>query len=85
MEPEQETSNLKKELAEKGKEYNLEIQPNADKVESLLKAFIAKKKRLNTDLNYCPCRVGEIPDNICPCKFTREGGKEFCTCRLFRE
>ena len=43
----------------------------------------AIKKRLVIRDGYCPCRVEENEDTICPCKDARENGH--CCCKLYVE
>ena len=41
------------------------------------------RNRIKLRNGYCPCRVEESEDTLCPCKEMREEGK--CCCKLFVE
>ena len=52
--------------------------------EPVIRALLEKHERYGDF--YCPCKARTVPENICPCKETREGDVELrgkCSCRLF--
>lgn len=56
----------------------------SDFKERVIQALL-KKQESYGDF-YCPCKARTVPENVCPCKETREGDVELngkCSCRLF--
>ncbi|MCX6090484.1 MAG: hypothetical protein NTX88_09005 [Candidatus Atribacteria bacterium] len=52
--------------------------------EAVVKGLLSKNQRFGDF--YCPCRIDNIPENICPCLFTRQGDVEKngkCHCGLY--
>lgn len=52
--------------------------------EPLIEALLKKYERYGDF--YCPCKIDNIPENICPCLETRQGSVERdgrCHCGLF--
>jgi len=52
--------------------------------EPVILALLEKRDK-NGDF-YCPCKARSVPENVCPCKETRDGDVEQngkCGCRLF--
>ena len=56
----------------------------SDFKERVIQALLKKQERYGDF--YCPCKARTVPENVCPCKETREGDVELngkCSCRLF--
>jgi ferredoxin-thioredoxin reductase catalytic subunit len=52
--------------------------------EPLIKALLKKHEKYGDF--YCPCKIDNIPENVCPCLETRQGSVErdgHCHCGLF--
>jgi len=52
--------------------------------EALVEGLLKKHQRFGDF--YCPCRIDNIQENVCPCIFTRQGDVEKngrCHCGLF--
>ena len=52
----------------------MKLNPNKEIVQEVREGLKAKG-------GYCPCRIGETEDNICPCVPFREEGD--CVCQLY--
>lgn len=56
----------------------------SDSKERIIQAILRKREK-HGDF-YCPCKARLVPENICPCKETRDGSVELharCSCNLF--
>ena len=52
--------------------------------EALVEGLLKKQQRFGDF--YCPCRIDNVQDNVCPCIYTRQGDVEKngrCHCGLF--
>ncbi len=52
--------------------------------EALVEGLLKKHQRFGDF--YCPCRIDNVQDNVCPCIYTRQGDVEKngrCHCGLF--
>jgi ferredoxin-thioredoxin reductase catalytic subunit len=52
--------------------------------EALVDGLLKKHQRFGDF--YCPCRIDNVPENVCPCIYTRQGDVEKngrCHCGLF--
>ena len=68
------------EFAEKN---SIELNPNVDVVNTVLHGLIRKQTKHGK--LYCPCRLQNIKENICPCEACVEDvrARGECHCRLF--
>lgn len=65
------------------KKHGFNLNPDKETSDMVLRGLIANEKKRG--LRYCPCRVGDKKENICPCAFhlaeVKEDGQ--CHCNLF--
>lgn len=65
------------------KKHGFRLNPDSETSDLVLRGLIANEKKRK--LRYCPCRVGDKRENICPCAFhlaeVRDDGQ--CHCNLF--
>lgn len=65
------------------KKSGFNLNPDDKVVDFLIEGLIANEK--SRGKVYCPCRIGDIIDNVCPCAFHKDeiarDGK--CHCELF--
>ncbi|MFA5406122.1 MAG: ferredoxin-thioredoxin reductase catalytic domain-containing protein [Candidatus Nanoarchaeia archaeon] len=69
---------LRQRLEAYAKREGISFNPNKEAVEHLLDALVKKD-------GYCPCRRELIPENKCPCVFSKAEIKKdgHCLCMLF--
>ena len=71
-------SNWHKDYAQK---FNKQLNPDSHHVEMILEGLEAKKNKFGA--RYCPCKLANITENICPCVEFRTAGH--CHCQLFMD
>lgn len=52
----------------------MKLNPDVRLVKQIMKGIVAKN-------GYCPCKIQETEDNLCPCKECIE--ENICTCGLY--
>lgn len=43
------------------------------------------RQALKDNNGYCPCKLLQIPDNVCMCKEFRNQESGFCACKLYQK
>ena len=60
------------------KENKIKLNPNKKIVEAIAKGLAKNEEKFG--YRYCPCRIERIKENICPCKWNKEGIEEKGRC-----
>lgn len=65
------------------KKNKFNVNPDQKIASAIIKGLIMKEKKFGK--RYCPCRIGNVDENVCPCIYHKEEIEKdgHCHCTLF--